>query len=165
MSAPVTISTTRLVLEPVGIERARSIVRGDLGGLLAAKGWPHADTVSALTMAANATRDEDTGWLIVRDREVIGDIGTFGGIHDLLLPGPDRSVEIGYGLAVPERGKGYATEAVAGLVEYLLSLPLAAEIQATTAPGNLPSIAVLQRNGFHEVPSPDPDRRAWSRTR
>jgi RimJ/RimL family protein N-acetyltransferase len=58
-----------------------------------------------------------------------------------------RAVEIGYGLVEGARHQGYASEAVAGL----LAAAQAAGIRlvvAHTLPDNVPSQAVLLRNGF-----------------
>lgn len=149
---PQRLRTERLVLEPVGVERARRICAGDLSGLEPAPGWPHADTVDALGMSAQAADDADTAWLILRAGRVVGDIGAFGPVSDLESPAtPPREVEIGYGLAAPERGKGYATEAARELVRFLLTLPGTSAVVAEVDAGNLASEAVLAHLGFTRV--------------
>jgi RimJ/RimL family protein N-acetyltransferase len=60
-------------------------------------------------------------------------------------------VEIGYSLLPHYRGAGLATEMVAGLVEWARSHSTVASIEAETTPDNLPSIRVLERNGFEPV--------------
>ena len=64
------ISTPRLVLVPVAPETAAAIVAGDLTGIAAGSGWPHADTLDGLRMGG--------GWLVTLDGVVIGDCGTHG---------------------------------------------------------------------------------------
>ena len=57
------------------------------------------------------------GWLVTLDDLVIGDCGAHGD------PSPGGDVEIGYGLAEPYRGRGYGTELVTALSDWLLAQP------------------------------------------
>jgi len=57
-------------------------------------------------------------------------------------------VEIGYGIAPSKRGNGYATSAVAAMVEAAVLDPSVDALTAETAVQNLASQAVLERNGF-----------------
>jgi RimJ/RimL family protein N-acetyltransferase len=60
-----------------------------------------------------------------------------------------KSMEIGYGIDEPtERGKGYASEAVSLLVDFLFSTKNIERIQATTNIGNVPSQRLLERCSF-----------------
>src|SRR5688500_7586251 len=97
------ILTSHLVLQPVTRALAHAIVSGRLSDLRAGPGWPHADSADAMAMALTA--DAGPSWVIILDGFVIGDCGAFG------WPDEDGLVEIGYGLAEPFRGHGYATEA------------------------------------------------------
>jgi RimJ/RimL family protein N-acetyltransferase len=129
------ISTPGLVLVPVAPETAVAIVAGDLTGIAAGSGWPHADTVDGLRMGG--------GWLVTFDGVVIGDCGTHG------APSDDGEVEIGYGLAEPYRGRGYGTELVTALSDWLLAQPgvervVARDVEAA----NTPSRRALERAGF-----------------
>lgn len=56
--------------------------------------------------------------------------------------------EIGYALAPSERGKGYGTEAVKIIVDYLFLARPVVRIQATTDPNNLASQKLLRKAGF-----------------
>jgi [ribosomal protein S5]-alanine N-acetyltransferase len=135
----------RLRLERVGLDRARAIVAGDLSGVDAAPGWPHADTLDGLRMEAeHATADDETGFLVVLTEtgQVIGDAGWKGG------PDGSGSAEIGYGLASPYRGRGLGTELVAALVEWASSQPGVRRLRAEVLAGNEPSLRALLRNGF-----------------
>jgi RimJ/RimL family protein N-acetyltransferase len=138
---PPPIVTPRLVLEPVTAAVASAVVAGDLSSLEAAEGWPHDDTLDAMRMMTEP--DAGPGWFITAGGRVIGDCGAFAW--------PDRSgtVEIGYGLAAPARGRGYATEAVRALCSWLVTDTGAAVITAVTdADGNRPSRRVLEKIGF-----------------
>ena len=57
-------------------------------------------------------------------------------------------LEIGYGLVPSERGKGYCSEAVSILVDYLFLSRDVVRIQAQTDVRNVASQKVLERNGF-----------------
>jgi RimJ/RimL family protein N-acetyltransferase len=60
-------------------------------------------------------------------------------------------VEIGYSLLPDYRGAGLASEMVVGLIGWARSHSTVAVIEAETTPDNLPSIRVLERNGFEPV--------------
>jgi len=71
-----------------------------------------------------------------------------------VLAGNARVVEIGFTLAPFHQGRGYATEAVACLLDYVFG-PLAKErATAITDERNAASIAVLERLGFVRDPAP-----------
>jgi RimJ/RimL family protein N-acetyltransferase len=57
-------------------------------------------------------------------------------------------LEIGYAVVPCERRKGYGTEAVGLMVDYLFLALKTVRIQATTDVGNKPSQRVLEKNGF-----------------
>ena len=59
-----------------------------------------------------------------------------------------RQHEIGYGVIPSERGKGYATEAVKILVDYLFLNKDIVRIQADASSDNLASQRVLEKVGF-----------------
>lgn len=63
-------------------------------------------------------------------------------------PSAEGMVEIGYSLLPRYQRAGLATEMVAGLVEWAFRHATVASIEAETTPDNLPSIRVLERNGF-----------------
>jgi RimJ/RimL family protein N-acetyltransferase len=134
------IRAGRLVLVPVSWERAESIVRGDLAGLRAAEGWPHADTVDGLRMAAAGGAD---AWLVTLDGVVIGDCGTHG------PPDAEGDVEVGFGLAESQRGRGHGSEVAAGLSAWLLRRPGVRRVVAREVlADNVPSRRALERAGF-----------------
>jgi RimJ/RimL family protein N-acetyltransferase len=66
--------------------------------------------------------------------------------HSLVQP--SRHVEIGYFIVPSERGKGYASEAVQMMVDYLFLSRDIVRVQAWTDVGNVASRKVLERAGF-----------------
>ncbi len=145
MSLDRRIETARLVLEPVPLAAAAALVDGRaVPGLLAAPGWPHADTLDGLRMDLEQGEEARTGWFITLrgSGEVIGDCGWRGG------PDEDGEAEIGYGLAAPYRGLGYGAEAVEGLIGWCREQPGARRLSATVLPDNAPSRRLLERLGF-----------------
>jgi RimJ/RimL family protein N-acetyltransferase len=136
------ITTARLVLVPVEADAARAVVSGDLSGVRAGQGWPHDDTIGALRLALDF--GGALGWFVTLDGVVIGDCGTHGG------PDEAGSVEIGYGLAQPYRGRGYATETADALAAWLLTVPGVRRVVASALrTGNPASRRVLEKAGFH----------------
>jgi RimJ/RimL family protein N-acetyltransferase len=61
---------------------------------------------------------------------------------------PTRLMEIGYDIIPSERGKGYGTEAVQIMVDYLFLSKDIFRIQAVTNVGNKASQSVLEKVGF-----------------
>jgi RimJ/RimL family protein N-acetyltransferase len=113
------VTTPRLRLERLGVERARSLLAGDLSVVDAAPGWPHDDTLDAVRMSAEHAGAD-----------------------------ADGVVEIGYGLAAPFRGRGLGTELVALLTAWVLEQPGVRRVSAEVLVGNEPSLRALTRNGY-----------------
>jgi RimJ/RimL family protein N-acetyltransferase len=57
-------------------------------------------------------------------------------------------MEIGYAMLPTERNKGYGTEAITIIVDYLFLTKQIVRIQVTTEPRNKASVRVLEKNGF-----------------
>jgi len=76
---------------------------------------------------------------------LIGDIG----VH-FLETSDNRQVEIGYTLDKNFRGKGYASEAVIKIVNYLFSHLNKHRIIASIDPANTDSIKLIERLGFRK---------------
>ena len=109
---------------PYGLDQAETLVAGLIGvdGPKNEEWW-----MAMLTLAGTAN--------------VVGDIAvrlTFEG----------RSAEIGYTLSREHWGRGYATEAVEGLVAYLFDEMCVARVSAMVHPDNVGSARVLERCGF-----------------
>jgi [ribosomal protein S5]-alanine N-acetyltransferase len=74
---------------------------------------------------------------------VIGDAGTHG------PPDAAGDVEVGFGLAEPSRGRGYASELVPALARALLARPEVRRVVAREVlADNVPSRRALERAGF-----------------
>ena len=66
-------------------------------------------------------------------------------------PPADGVVEIAYGVASDQQGKGYATEAAHALVAYAFTFDEVRIVRAHTLPGSSASIRVLAKCGFRHV--------------
>ncbi|WP_418983792.1 GNAT family N-acetyltransferase [Alistipes sp.] len=86
-------------------------------------------------------------WRIDLRGETIGGIG-FKGAPDVF-----GRVEIGYGIDAPHRGKGYATEAVNGLVGWAFAQERVRCVTAQAEPDNAASLRVLCKAGFSRAGS------------
>lgn len=71
------------------------------------------------------------------------------------LPSPNR--EVVYAVADRFRGRGYATQAVTALVDYLLSQTEVTAVSGVAHHGNAPSQRVLQQSGMQFVGTLDID--------
>jgi len=96
--------------------------------------------VRAITMRLHDAGSR-ASWLVVCNGEVVG-------LCSYRRPPADRRVEIGYGIALSKRGNGYATSAVAAMVQAAALDPSVDTLTAETAAQNLASQRVLERNGF-----------------
>jgi RimJ/RimL family protein N-acetyltransferase len=104
-------------------------------------------------------------WYFVRDepdapRVVIGNGGFKG------KPSAEGVVEVGYSLFAQFQHHGYATEAVAALVDWAFAHDAVQSVIAETLPELEPSIAVLRRLGFMQTAdSSEPSVIRFARTR
>lgn len=140
-------------LVQVGRGARDAALRGELAEYLAAPGWPHEDSEPGMSFL-------DAGGLaflvLDDDDRIIGECGTKS------PPSVDGTVEIGYGLAAPSRGKGFGNRAVAALVARLDEEPEVRAIEAEVHVGNVASYRVLERLGFT---AGEPDRHGYRRYR
>jgi len=128
-----------LPIDPAGRDTA---LRGDLGDLEVAPGWPHEDTAPGLSFL------DAGGWgflIIDDDGRVAGECGTKA------APDASGTVEIGYGLAPSSRGHGLGGRAVGALVERLAEQPEVTAVEAEVHVGNIASWRLLERLGFRQV--------------
>ncbi|MFD4610517.1 GNAT family N-acetyltransferase [Streptomyces sp. NPDC058440] len=110
--------TARLVLHPMTVSEAEQVVAGEShSGARWAPGYPTDGDVSAarrfLGTCANTGDPQPFGSYEIRRREdgrAIGGLGFHGPADE------NGSVTIGYGLIPSARGKGYASEALRGLL-------------------------------------------------
>jgi len=99
----------------------------------------HPDTPGEWFQVAVALRESDA---------IIGDCG----LHALADPADE--VEIGFTLATEHQGRGYASEAVACLLDYVFGRLGKSGATAITDVRNARSIAVLERLGLARDPAP-----------
>jgi RimJ/RimL family protein N-acetyltransferase/uncharacterized damage-inducible protein DinB len=151
------LTTARLRLIP----GTPDLVRADLAGpaaLAAALAhpvpptWPpqHYDGDALRHMLARLEADpEQAGWfgyyLVLPGTGVAGVAGYKG------APARDGTVEIGYSVLSEFQCRGLASEACAALVERAFAVPEVNRIIAETLPPLLPSIRVLEKNGFRLI--------------
>ncbi|KNC73480.1 hypothetical protein SARC_13962 [Sphaeroforma arctica JP610] len=135
------------------------------------QGWDLMTTQQATafisTMQAMHTLQPD-GWLqisvaLADTDELLGDIGLHllpcqpvlhllpsqSGLHP--LPSSSASVEVGFSFAQESQGKGYASEALRGLIRSLSSRHSIDRIEATTDTRNTRCIQLLKKLGFSLV--------------
>ncbi len=77
---------------------------------------------------------------------LIGDIG----VHFLMSDPENKQVEIGYTLDMEFRGKGYASEALKIIINYVISTLNKHRIIASIDPLNVDSIKLVERLGFRK---------------
>jgi RimJ/RimL family protein N-acetyltransferase len=75
---------------------------------------------------------------------IIGGAGFHG-------PPINETVEIGYGIVGSQRGRGYASQAVAELLHLAEATDAVAIVRATTTPTNRASQRVLERMKFSRI--------------
>jgi [ribosomal protein S5]-alanine N-acetyltransferase len=85
-----------------------------------------------------------TMWLVIEKskKSIIGGICFHG------EPNENGEVEIGYGTDDKFRNKGYMTETIAGLIQWIRDNKKVKAIVAETDSENISSIKVLERNNF-----------------
>jgi RimJ/RimL family protein N-acetyltransferase len=141
--------------------RAEGDDRGHFARLLDARvpdDWPpdlYDNDARLWSLGHIESAPEVEGWLsyymVVRsvdglgERELVGIVGYKG------LPNIDGTVEVGYSVMEAHRRRGYASEAVAALVERAFAFPQVVRVTADTFPDLTASILVLERNGFTVV--------------
>ena len=112
------IATSRLVLEPVPLDRVEAFLAGDFSSVRRGAGWPREQSeAGSPPWGLSLKHDVEVNWLVTLGGLAIGDAFTHGGADDA------GDIEIGYGLAAPYRGNGYGSELVAGLADWLVQLP------------------------------------------
>jgi RimJ/RimL family protein N-acetyltransferase len=133
-------------LVAISADEAVRMVAGTPGELDSwADGFPRQDDRDVASMLAASPDPGAFGSYRIVAPESGQTIGTAG-----FYGPPDESgqVTIGYGLVDQEWGKGYGTEAVAGLIEVCRRHGDVGVILADTDPDNVASQRVLEKNGF-----------------
>ena len=150
--------TPRLTLIPA----TAALVQAEIGpqdlfsqtlGAKVPENWPPELLVDALPFFLEQLKRDPTlvGWLswywVLRrtatEKAFLIGSGGFKG-----QPQPDGAIEIGYSILPQYQGRGYATEAVAGLLAWVFSYSEATQAIAETSLENRASIRVLAKLGF-----------------
>lgn len=146
------IETANLRLVPCEPSHFEAFLRGrdELGSLLGvslAEGWPHFP--EAMSRGYEMLKKEPSllGWwtylfIHARERVLVGSGGFKGRADDAGV------VEIGYEIAPPYRGRGFATEAAQGLAVYAFSHDHVLAVDAHTLPEKNASVRVLAKVGM-----------------
>ena len=146
------IKTERLSLIPAELKHFEAFERNenDLAQMLNvgfADGWLVFPEVVALSREFLRNNADAINWWMyffvhAADKKLIGN-GGFKGKSDSA-----GTVEIGYAIAPSYRGKGLATEAVLGLIDFAFSHPQVKCVQAHTLAEENESVRVLRKVGM-----------------
>ncbi len=154
--------TARLTLLPVTRDLLLAAVAdpalvGKRLGLDVAAGWPNEDERGIFPGLADDLASDPalTAWIMhlivhTADRTIIGCGGPLG------RPTPTGSVEVGYGIAPPYQGRGYATEATRAMVAWSLEQASVHRVTASCLRTNTASRRVIEKVGFRPLPPTDP---------
>lgn len=144
--------TARLVLHPLSIGEAEQLVAGEPDdGHRWASGYPADGDVAGagrfLSTCASSGNPQPFGAYEIRRREdghAIGGLGFHG------APDENGSVTIGYGLIPSVRGRGYASEALRGLLLFARARGIAC-VRGDTGHDNVASQHVMASVGMRLV--------------
>jgi RimJ/RimL family protein N-acetyltransferase len=85
-----------------------------------------------------------------RKRPVVGHVG-FHGPPGVNGPARANALEVGYTVFEPFRRRGYATEAVSGILAWAQEQHGIRDFVASVSPENAPSLALVRRFGFRQT--------------
>lgn len=159
-----TLVTARLRLVPITLEAIEAVLDRDKAraeALIGARfppAWPNAQLLEVgfpysrdAIRAAPETRLWGDSLVLLRDEpRVVGSVVFHG--HP-----SDGIAEVGYGIEERARGNGLATEATRACVEWALSQPGIAAVQATTFPWHAASLGVIRNLGMRHVATREHD--------
>lgn len=155
------ISTKRLELLPATAELIRLEISDPqaLGlrlGAVIPYDWPPEEVKGALAFFAEQMDVGVTGggwgvyyWVTLAEGAMPRTLVGSGGFKS--KPDASGTVKVGYGTHAEFQGRGYATDAVSGLVQWALSQPDVSAVIAEALPENPASVYVLGKNGFADV--------------
>ncbi|MER6240230.1 GNAT family N-acetyltransferase [Streptomyces clavifer] len=138
-------------LEPWAAMNADPEVREHLGDLLTRE-----QSAASLTRFQADFEQRGYGWWAV-EVEATGEFIGFAGLDRVEDGMPFAGVEIGWRLARPAWGRGYATEAALSVLSYGFDTLDLHEVLAVTTATNLRSQAVMRRIGMTRDPADDFD--------
>ncbi|MFD4374569.1 GNAT family N-acetyltransferase [Streptomyces sp. NPDC058486] len=147
-----TVATERLLLHPLTVDEGERVVaREPLPGERWGEGYPGVgDLASVGAFLRRCGEEGDPGVFrtyqirVAESGVVVGGIGFHG------PPGVDGGVTVGYGVVSGERGKGYASEALAAVIGIARAAG-AAVLRGDADPANVASHRVMERAGMRRV--------------
>ncbi len=140
------IYTKRLILRKPTKSTSKQLIASQIGDWEVAKwlsGVPYPYTEKRAEEWLNNINDNDMLFSIFMDDVLIGGVG-------LDLEEND-DYDLGFWLAREYWGKGYATEAAMGLIEFATKKLKLKQIKACHIKGNIGSSNVLRKLGFKEI--------------
>ncbi len=149
--------TGRLKLVPCSVEMLQSLIDEDIDlteliGVQVPEGWPAEELKEVVPYFINLlSQSPDMAgrfcWFIVEKEQdiVVGSIGFKA------MPDKNGIVEIGFGIDPVFRQKGYATEAVKGLISWALSQNDIQKVIAECELDNKSSVRVLEKAGMQKA--------------
>ena len=147
----VRLETERLVLRPTSVFDAEQIYNNWASDPEVTKylTWqPHADVEVTKSILASWDKENERldyyhwGMELKETGEIIGTTGTLG------IDEKNQCTELGYCMSRTYWGKGYMTEAVAAIIEYLFEVVGLNRITSRHDPDNVGSGRVMQKNGM-----------------
>jgi RimJ/RimL family protein N-acetyltransferase len=146
--------TTRLHIRPVNVEDNKSMFKyrsdPETNRYLSLNPETEADVSDFISRTSKEMNVPGTWFqFVLIDKEsdlLIGDIG----LHFLESDSDNKQIEIGYTLDKTFRGKGYATEALIVIIDYLVFNLNKHRIIASIDPTNSASIKLIERLGFRK---------------
>jgi RimJ/RimL family protein N-acetyltransferase len=143
------LETERLILRPPAPDDADDLARWLAEETIAR--WtaniPHpysrADAEKWIADARHAMAAVRTLAFVIERRDEPGPIGAVG----VALDGPGKEGDIGWWVAIPHQGKGYAREAASRVVEFCFAMDVE-RLTAGALPDNAPSLAVARKLGM-----------------
>ncbi len=164
------LQTNRLSITPFTLDLIRSLVadRATFAHQLMAQlpdDWPdpHLSRLFHAIAQANSHNLATEDWgghLIIRreGRVIIGYAGFKG------PPDAAGTIEVGYGIGDSYQRQGFATEAVAALIDWAFTQPAVRRVVAECLPDNAASIRVLEKLGMRQL-APAAEMLDWARER
>jgi ribosomal-protein-alanine N-acetyltransferase len=160
MTSDLRLQTERLNLVPFTLEVVDALDRHDraerLIGATIPDDWPDEDLGGLVSLYADWIRADPSvvgfgPWVVIARAEhvVVGSAGFIG------KPGPERTIELGFGTHPDYRNRGYASEAGRALAEWGLDQPGVDRVIAKCDPDNVASVRVLEKIGMNRVGEAD----------
>ena len=150
------IETPRLIIKPLSYDELKKHIESPIElandlGLISSKSLINKETKEAIIndLLPNMTDSKKdslfyTMWFVIEKakRAIIGGICFHG------EPDDNGEVEIGYGTDKNYMNKGYMTETINGIIQWLKNNKKARIIKAVTDSSNISSLKMLEKNGF-----------------